>query len=112
MACSIQPEFNILRVVYPFALQRLMKNPSGSVVVEKTLQSLVCRRNGTVDRRKAEKLLRDASALTGIRRRDVVKDVFSNRKGRQFLRKLGYGELRRIASPWKWFSNGYKFLQL
>eukprot|EP00816_Leptocylindrus_hargravesii_P000538 CAMPEP_0196827596 /NCGR_PEP_ID=MMETSP1362-20130617/94242_1 /TAXON_ID=163516 /ORGANISM="Leptocylindrus danicus, Strain CCMP1856" /LENGTH=553 /DNA_ID=CAMNT_0042208241 /DNA_START=664 /DNA_END=2325 /DNA_ORIENTATION=+ len=112
MACSIQPNFNVLRVVYPFALQRLMKNPSGSPVVEKTLQSLICRQDGSVDRRKVEKLLRDASALTGMRRRDVLKDVVSSRRGRQFLRKLGYGELRRLARTPKFSPSGYNFLQL
>ena len=94
MARSIDSDFNVLSVVYPFALQRLMKNPSGSPIVDQTLKNLICNDDGTIDRVKATTLLRDASTLSGVRRRVVIRDILQSKGGRKFLRSLGRDEVK------------------
>ena len=102
MARSIDPDFNVLSVVYPFALQRLMKNPSGSPIVDQTLRNLICNSEGIIDRKKAAQILRDASLLSGVRRSVVIRDILRTKGGRKFLRSIGRDELKsrvRNANP-------------
>lgn len=87
MAKSIDPDFNILSVVYPYALGRLLRNPSASPVVARTLRTLVST-DGALDRAKARALLRDAAELAGVRRRRVLLDTVRAKEGRRFVRAL------------------------
>jgi len=41
MALQVDPDFSVLQAVYPFALRRLLANPSGSDRLQKTLDGLV-----------------------------------------------------------------------
>lgn len=95
MAKAIDPRFNILTVVYPFALQRLLKNPSGSKIVDKTLKNLVCNGDGTLNRTKASQLLQDASSLTGIKRRHLIRDVLMTKNGRKIAKEIGWVEIKK-----------------
>jgi len=98
MAKAIDPRFNILTVVYPFALQRLLKNPSGSKIVDKTLKNLVCNGDGTLNRTKASQLLQDASSLTGIKRRHLIRDVLMTKNGRKIAKEIGWiGVKKRLT---------------
>ena len=87
MAKSLDPDFNILSVVYPYALGRLLRNPSASPVVADTLRTLVTT-DGLLDRRKARALLRDAAELAGVKRRRVLLDTVRAKQGRRFVREL------------------------
>lgn len=87
MAKSLDPDFNILSVVYPYALGRILRNPSASPVVADTLRALVTT-DGALDRRKARALLRDAAELAGVKRRRVLLDTVRAKEGRRFMREL------------------------
>ncbi|EJK76276.1 hypothetical protein THAOC_01970, partial [Thalassiosira oceanica] len=41
IAKGLDPGFNVLEIMYPYALGRLLRNPSGSPVVERTVQALI-----------------------------------------------------------------------
>ena len=88
MAKAIDPSFNVLKVVYPYALGRLLRNPSNSPVVARTLAALVADDDGAPDRAKARALLADASALSGVSKRRIVVDTLRAKAGRAFVRSL------------------------
>ena len=100
MARSIDPDFNVLRVLYPYALNYLLRNPNDSPVVFQTLLSLITSSptsmkpdhyseqgesiyDGVIDREKLTKLLHDASVLTGISKRKLIWDLIKSRKGQK-----------------------------
>ncbi|GKY91754.1 hypothetical protein MPSEU_000147100 [Mayamaea pseudoterrestris] len=99
-ARMLDPQFNVLQVLYPYALNRLLLNPSGSNVVEATLWSLLTDpQTNAVDGQRVFQLLDDSSAMTGYSRRKVLRDILSTRKGRQVARavavQLGKGQISR-----------------
>jgi len=82
MAREVDPTFNILRHLYPYAIGRIFSNPTESPVVEDTLQSLI--RNpstGTISITKVRKLLKDASNYSGYSKRRVVHDIAKSNSG-------------------------------
>lgn len=88
-ARRLDPSFSVLKVLYPYALNRLLLNPSSSPVVEATLWSLLINPlTNAVDPQRALKLLDDASAMTGFSRRKVALDILKTRKGRDVTRAM------------------------
>lgn len=86
IARSLDPDFNCLKLMYPYALYRLLQNPTGSVVVESTLQSLIrSQETGRVDREKVSKLLRDTAMFTGYSRRKVLMDIIKTKGGKRLI---------------------------
>jgi aarF domain-containing kinase len=72
LARTLDPSFNVLQVMYPFALNRLLDNPSISQVVEDTLNSLIrSPETGRYSRRRIMKLIDDSALVTGYHRRRV-----------------------------------------
>ena len=89
IARSLDPDFNVFRALYPYALHRLITNPSESPVVESTLYRLVTNPDtGMIDLYKAGRLLTDAAAMSGQKRRDVLLDTIKSKGGRRFARRL------------------------
>lgn len=89
MAREIDPTFNVLRFLYPYALNRIVANPSGSPVVTETLEHLITNREtGKVERNKLQRLVRDMSLLTGFSKRKLVWDVLGSHKGRALVRRI------------------------
>ena len=90
MARSIDPQFNVLQMVYPYALDRLMRNPSGSPVVERTLYNLVKSDNvlGGVNWSKLGKIVREVSSFSGFSPVRVIRDIVKTKAGRRFLLRL------------------------
>ena len=87
IARTLDPSFNVLQVMYPTALNRLMQNPSHSPVVDETLQNLIrSKETGRLDRDKISKLLRDSALISGYSRRKVLVDVLRTRGGRRLIR--------------------------
>ena len=88
IARTLDPSFNVLQVMYPTALNRMMQNPSNSPVVDATLQNLISRskQTGRIDRGKISKLLRDSALISGYSRRKVLLDVLRTRGGRRLIR--------------------------
>jgi len=111
IARTLDPEFNVLQVMYPTALNRMLQNPTRSPVVERTLQSLIRsagdgagRGRGRIDRGKVSKLLRDSALLTGLSRGRILRDALGTRGGRRIARSVlaegmtGRMRLRRSVS--------------
>ena len=89
IARSLDPSFSVLQVVYPYALNRLLKNPSESSVVDNTLQTLIrSQETGRIDHSKVGKLLDDASLITGYTRRKVLFDILKTRGGLRLTRMI------------------------
>jgi predicted unusual protein kinase regulating ubiquinone biosynthesis (AarF/ABC1/UbiB family) len=92
IAKSLDPAFNVLRVVYPYALNRLLANPSNNPVVDETLLDLLrCPSTGTIKASRVARLLDDSAALTGYSRRRVAWDVLKTCGGRRLARKIALG---------------------
>lgn len=89
IARSLDPTFSVLQVVYPYALNRLLRNPSGSSVVDDTLQRLIRSPvTGRIDRSQVGKLLDDAALITGFKRRKVLFDILKTRGGLRLTRMI------------------------
>jgi len=100
MAREVDPTFNILRHLYPYAIGRIFSNPTDSPIVEGTLQSLI--RNpstGTISLRKVRKLLKDASNYSGYSKRKVIADIARSKSGPglvvRLVREQTVGRVRR-----------------
>lgn len=94
IAKSLDPSFNVLTIMYPYALNRLLQNPSQSPVVERTLQSLIRSTDGRIDRQKIRRLLRDSALISGLSKRRVVWDVIKTKPGRRLTRSILGEELK------------------
>jgi predicted unusual protein kinase regulating ubiquinone biosynthesis (AarF/ABC1/UbiB family) len=89
IARGLDPSFNVLRLVYPYALNRLLRNPSTSAVVEETTLNLMHRPGTRIfDLQRMKKLLQDSAFLTGYSRRKVLVDVLSCRGGQRVFGKV------------------------
>jgi predicted unusual protein kinase regulating ubiquinone biosynthesis (AarF/ABC1/UbiB family) len=96
IAKSLDGSFNVLTIMYPYALNRLLQNPSQSPVVERTLQTLIRSSDGKIDRRKIRRLLRDSASMSGMSKKRVVWDVMRTKSGRKLTRSIVGEELRRV----------------
>jgi len=84
IAKSLDPSFNVLEIMYPYALNMLILNPSGSPVVASTVQSLIrSKRSGRIDRGKIRQLLRDSALISGRSKRRVALDIVKTKEGRK-----------------------------
>jgi predicted unusual protein kinase regulating ubiquinone biosynthesis (AarF/ABC1/UbiB family) len=97
MAREIDPSFNVLQVLYPYALKRLLSNPNKSPVVEATLQNLIRSPvTGRVDKSRVQKLLDDSTTLTGFSRAKVVRDILSSKSGPRLARIILQEQIRQV----------------
>jgi predicted unusual protein kinase regulating ubiquinone biosynthesis (AarF/ABC1/UbiB family) len=88
-ARMLDPSYNVLQALYPYALNRLLLNPSASPVVDATLWSLLTdARTSRVDPTRVRKLLDDSAAITGFSRRKVLLDILKTPKGRSVARRI------------------------
>jgi len=82
MARSADPTFNILAVVYPFAVKRLLANPTGSKVLRKVLRQLVRdERTKRFSLSRLQLMIDDAAALTKVPRWHIVRSALRTRQG-------------------------------
>lgn len=89
IARSLDPSFSVLQVVYPYAINRLLRNPSKSAVVDDTLQKLIrSPKTGLIDREKVAQMVDDAALLTGFKRRKVLRDVLTTKGGLRLTRMI------------------------
>ena len=88
IAKTLDPSFNVLTIMYPYALNLLLQNPSGSPVVSSTLQRLMRSKDGRIDRRKILRLLRDSALISGVSKRRVAWDVVKTREGRKLAKEI------------------------
>lgn len=82
MARSADPGFNILAVVYPFALKRMLSNPSNSPVMRKVLRRLLTdEKTGRFSPGRLRDMVDDAAALTGVSRNTIIRDALKTSEG-------------------------------
>lgn len=98
IARTLDPDFNCLKLMYPYALYRLFQNPTGSPVVESTLQKLIRSDvTGRVDLDKISKLLRDSALFTGYSRRKVLMDILKTKGGKRIVLQSLASEFKRLV---------------
>lgn len=89
MARGLDSDFNVLQMLYPYALNRLLVNPTNSPILQDTLQNLLrSPETGRVEINKISRLLEDSAHLTGYKRRRVVRDVLKTTGGRRLARTI------------------------
>lgn len=91
IARSLDPQFNCLQLIYPYAINRIIQNPSESKVVEATLQSLIRDKKGKICRKKIGKLLRDSALFTGFSKRKIFADVARSKRGKRLILRVLFG---------------------
>jgi predicted unusual protein kinase regulating ubiquinone biosynthesis (AarF/ABC1/UbiB family) len=94
IAKSLDPTFNVLTIMYPYAINRLLINPTQSPIVDRTVQTLI--RNsvdGTIDRCKIRRLLQDSSSISGLSKRHLLWTIIRTRPGRKLTRTIVREEL-------------------
>mmetsp|Transcript_2635 Transcript_2635/g.5045 ORF Transcript_2635/g.5045 Transcript_2635/m.5045 type:complete len:761 (-) Transcript_2635:1243-3525(-) len=84
MALKLDPDFNVLRVIYPYSINRLMRNPSVSRKVQDTFLD-ICRNPQTklLSPRRVRMLLNDWALWTGYRKRKIFWDLATSAGGRR-----------------------------
>ena len=101
MARSADPSFDVLQAVYPFALRRLLADPSGSPLLATTLRQLTRDpATGELDLGRVRRLVREAAALSGVPRRAIVLDAAGTPGGRALAREIAVAQARR-AVRWR-----------
>jgi len=99
MAKSADPSFDVLQVVYPFALRRLLSaDPKSSPLLHSTLRSLTTDEDGVADPAKLRALLVDSAKLSGRRPLTVLLDAARTRGGRAFALDLAAASARSLLS--------------
>lgn len=78
----LDPSFNVLSIMYPYANTLILKNPSGGPVVSSTLHSLICSRNGRIDRDKILQLHQDSALISRQSKLRVPWDIIKAKEGR------------------------------
>ena len=86
---KLDPDFNILRVIYPYSINQLMTNPQVSRKTEQTFLE-ICRSpdNQLVELSRAQALLNDWSILTGYPKRKICWDLVTSEGGRRVSRAI------------------------
>ena len=88
MARSADPSFDVLQAVYPFALRRLLADPSGSPRLRATLDALTRDTAGRIDLARVRRLLNEASALSGRPKRSLLLEAVRTPGGRRLGRDV------------------------
>lgn len=84
MALKLDPDFKILRVIYPYSINRLMRNPTVSKRVQQTFLD-ICRSPDTqlISPLRVRMLLNDWALWTGYRKRRIAWDLVTSAGGRR-----------------------------
>jgi hypothetical protein len=96
IAKSLDPSFNVLTIMYPYAISMLLQNPSGSPVVSSTLQNLIRSRDGRVSKNKISRLFRDAALISRQSKLHVAWDVLKAKEGREIAATIVWEELKSM----------------
>lgn len=104
MARSADPTFNILAVVYPFAVKRLLANPSGSPVLRRVLRRLISdEKTGELCLTRLRDMVDDAAALTGVPRNVIIKDALKTSEGVRLAFEAAMAAVRNCVNAFKSF---------
>lgn len=90
MALELDPSFNILRVIYPYSINRLMRNPAVSNLVEETFMDIIRSPEGNqlFDPHRFKTLLNDWAVLTGYKKRKIFWDLATSTGTRRVCFRL------------------------
>jgi len=113
IARSLDPKFNCLQLMYPYALNRMMQNSNRSPVVAKTLQSLIRNKmTKRVERKRVSKLLKDSALFSGFSKRRVLWDIIRTNGGKRLTISILWEELCYLFFPKRFFRSSSLFLKL
>lgn len=86
---KLDPDFNIVRVIYPFAINHLMRNPAVSIKTEETFLE-ICRspRTKLFSHSRFMQLLNDWSLLTGFKKRKIYWDLITSVGTRRVITRI------------------------
>ncbi|KAL7516330.1 hypothetical protein ACHAWX_001358 [Stephanocyclus meneghinianus] len=96
IAKSLDPSFNVLTMMYPYAVSMLLQNPSGSPVVSSTLQRLIRSKDGRINKDNISRLLCDAAVISRQSKLHVAWDVFKAREGRELAVMIVWEEMKSM----------------
>jgi hypothetical protein len=88
-ARSLDSDINAFAMMYPYALNHILSNPTNSPVVASTLQKMV--RNGDtekIDREQIRRLLRGSALYTCYSKRRVLKDILMTKSGKDLTKEI------------------------
>jgi predicted unusual protein kinase regulating ubiquinone biosynthesis (AarF/ABC1/UbiB family) len=101
VARKLDPSFNALRAVYPYALNRILQNPSTNPIVENTLFELMKDpETGRIDRDRIRKIIADTAVLSETTRARILFKVLRSRSGKHMAKRVA-GEVMRHGSVGK-----------
>jgi aarF domain-containing kinase len=112
MGLSLDPDFNVLRVVYPYCINRLMRNPSVSAKVRDTFVD-ICRSPHTtlLSPRRVRMLLNDWAMWTGHRKRRVLWALVTSAGGRRvapaILHNWSLNRIRDATTAVRWLAGTF-----
>eukprot|EP00978_Attheya_sp_CCMP212_P016276 scaffold42485_cov50-Attheya_sp.AAC.7 len=107
IALKLDPNFNILRVIYPYSINRLMLNPTVSKLAEDTFLD-ICNSPDTklFDTHRSMMLLNDWALLTGYPKRKIFWDLATSAGSRHVSSKIIQDFFRkRYRSMLQWYQN-------
>lgn len=96
IAKSLDPSFNVLTMMYPYAISMLLQNPSGSPVVSSTLQRLIRSKDGRINKDNISRLFCDAAVISRQSKLHVAWDVFKAREGRELAVMIVWEEMKSM----------------
>jgi aarF domain-containing kinase len=86
---ELDPSFNILRVIYPYSINRLMRNTAVSKLVEETFLDIIrSPETNLFDPHRFKTLLNDWAVLTGYRKRKIFWDLAVSAGTRRVVPRL------------------------
>lgn len=108
MAKSADPNFNILAVVYPYSMSRMLANPNASPVIRKVIREIATDDiTGKPSTRKLVDILNDVAALTGMSKIKIALDALAHAEGRELAARCVLQDIKNIfralKSPLRWF---------
>lgn len=99
MAKSADPNFNILAVVYPYAMARALANPDRSPVIRRVIRQLATDNDTcSLSMKKLFAMLSDVSAFTGTSKFRVSLDALKSTEGRSLVADVLKSELARAVT--------------
>ena len=99
MAKSADPNFNIIAVIYPYAMARALANPDRSPVIRRVIRQLATDNDtGSLSMKKLFAMLSDVSAFTGTSKFRVSLDALKSTEGRSLVADVLKSELSRALT--------------
>lgn len=102
MAKSADPNFNILAVVYPYSMSRMLANPNASPVIRKVIREIATDDvTGKPSTRKLIDILNDVASLTGMSKIKIALDALAHAEGRALAASCVLQDIKNLFASIK-----------